>query len=178
VRLPLDPLLIYLDGFGNDVAFEARYGFPRRSLCRYRQQGWLTVEAADRLCTALGLHVFNVYPQLAWHDTRPARPERACARCGEPFEPRAKTHIYCSHRCARNAYAARRREKSERARAYDRAYSQQYRAQYSEYVRAYRREYYRRNSEREKARERARYWADPERARARRRKSADRKSVV
>lgn len=75
-----------------------RLGLSGSTEVDYRRRG-VTERVGDRLAVKAGLHRFEVWPEMADHDTLEFT--RPCDECGERFWPRRRDQRYCSKRCRR-----------------------------------------------------------------------------
>lgn len=149
-RYPLQPLA---DLVGCPLAeLGRRLGVSGSTWRNYRDRG-VSFDVADRLATRAGFHPANVWPE--WTDALVEGCEQPCAApdCDVRFVPTRAGHVYCSATCRRRI--AKRRELATPTGAARN--------------RERRRRYYAENRQYEIGREARRYWADPERARERKR---------
>lgn len=102
-RLPVGPLVELVEAKGGVSVF-GRHGngsdARRRAYQRARQSGRLTVDAADRLVTALGRHPVELWG-LGYHAVSEIR---RCAESG------CGGRHYARGRCVRHYWSMRRRE--------------------------------------------------------------------
>jgi len=92
-RYPLQAL-VDASGLGED-ALRRRVGLSGTMLQRAREMG-LTDKAADRYAVRVGLHPFEVWPEMVDHGIEDAAVECAERSCSERFIPTRKGHRFCS----------------------------------------------------------------------------------
>lgn len=151
---PLAPLAEAM-GLSEDKAYKA-LGINRKTktVRRIRGEG-MTADEADRFAVKAGFMPWEIWPD--WTVELTGVGMVPCGSCGELFDAYRPGHRYCSTTC-------RRREQQRRYRTSPRV---------AEANRANRRAYYAACGAYERAREHRKYWADPEKARQRKRARGD-----
>lgn len=115
----------------------------------YIQSG-VAAKTAERFAERMGLHPYEVWPELAKEHA--ALTARACARprCSVEFVPRRSNHKFCCERCQQNvAKAAWKRRKYANNSEYRESQKEQARARYEaerEYIRRQQAEWRRRKA--------------------------------
>lgn len=170
MRYPFDPIDVHRGDTEISVLAD-KIGVAHSTIQKWRDRG-MEEHNADRVATALGLHPWQLWPEMLAVATAPVMRECEHPDCFEEFILTRSDKRFCSARCRERApeRAARHRERSaayarERYRSDPeyRARKQQERRAYSETARAalaaQQRAYYRRTAEQQRAARRARYWA-------------------
>jgi hypothetical protein len=148
-----------------------KLGVSPDTLRKWRERG-MDETNADRIATALGLHPWQLWPEMLAVATAPVMSECAHPDCLVEFVLTRSDKRFCSARC-RNRNPERMARQRERAAAYARnryATDSEYRAAQLAYRRAYaesargalnakQRAYYQRTAEQQRAARRDRYWA-------------------
>lgn len=101
---PLDALI----ADDTTLAAARRLGVSPRTVHRWREDGRLSEQQADRAAVALNLHPFELWPEMAEHAI--ADMSRVCAndRCRCVFIPHRRDQRYCERACMMRAKARRR----------------------------------------------------------------------
>jgi lambda repressor-like predicted transcriptional regulator len=112
MRYPFAPVEVHRGDTEISVIAE-RVGVTHATVQKWRQRG-MDEKNADRVATALGLHPWQLWPEMLADATAPVM--RECPTCGEFFVLTRKDKRYCRKACQRPSQAAKDR-KRERARA-------------------------------------------------------------
>lgn len=127
-RYPLADLLA-ASGL-TEAALSRRARLSGTTLKQARERGF-TADAADRYAIRLGLHPFEVWPELADHWLEDAEVECATEGCTNRFVVNAarggQNRRFCSSSC-RSKDSMRRHRATERGRLANRRYRAEYRA--------------------------------------------------
>jgi lambda repressor-like predicted transcriptional regulator/DNA-directed RNA polymerase subunit RPC12/RpoP len=94
-------------------------------------------EAAERIANRLGVHPYELWPDMIDHDAG-AKP---CEECGKPFIPTRSTQRMCSPRCRSRRWQRNRYQNDPDWRARDVAKSRAYYENYGDYCRQRQRAY-------------------------------------
>ena len=151
---PLGPL-IQMMGVTNRQAGEF-LNLNGRYYRKYATEG-LSRDVAERYASKMGLHPYEVWPEMQDEDELiRALPECAAHGCENPVTPpRRGRRIYCSKRCKQRVAMAVWRARHPEVREKDRQRSRAYYHYATEYVLQRERDYYWRNREQINARSRA-----------------------
>ena len=171
-RYPVQPLL---DACGLTLNAFIRTHMPSINGTYYRKarDEGLTADAADRWATRVGLHPFNVWPEMVEDSIEAAKVTCAAEDCDTRFLPSNGKHRFCSHRCSARESSRRRYRENAEVRERRKAWAKQWRAENERAMRFWasrqpeaRREqsqaYRDRHAERINAAKRERYRANPE----------------
>lgn len=97
-RYELEPLLRAAGGISLK-RLQQTVGFNGPTYRNVRDRG-LTPNQADRYAVRLGLHPFEVWPEMAEHQIADAMRLCAATDCDSCFLPRDRHHRYCSPTCS------------------------------------------------------------------------------
>lgn len=109
VRLPWGPLaeflpdqIVAVGGTTTTVTTAAQIAGPlridRSQSWQWSNRGWVTVDQADRIACALGVHPSVIWGDLWWWTAAEPEPEPGGTFCGRPLGWQADAHS-CSDAC-------------------------------------------------------------------------------
>ena len=150
-----------------------KIGVAHSTIGKWRERG-MEEHNADAVATALGLHPWQLWPEMLAVNTAAIMKECERPGCLEEFVPTRKGHRFCSERCRRQARRKRERSKQREryrndpeVRARKIAQSRAYRAEVARALAVSRRAKYRANADELRAKRRARYAANADAEKAR-----------
>lgn len=94
-------------------------------------------EAAERIADKLGVHPYELWPDMVDHDAG----VKPCEECGQPFIPNTTRQRFCDRNCAVRQWMRNRYQSDPDWRARDIARSRAYYEDYGDYCRNRQRTY-------------------------------------